>query len=212
MFLDQTRNISLHKIKKFVALDHEEQKIINCTSSRICVNLFPGSEESLHFLRKIQVADNDVLYSSPLHNFVEFKWQKQWLLIIAYSSIYVTYFIVHSIWTSNYLESQRYINAIQTINWVLLSFEGYQAFCVGPINHFGTIWNWVDLSGHVCLIAYCNMHETRHLETGWTIKQGSHERRFMTFLITWGTLALLLRGIDQLNIFKATRVMMTMMS
>lgn len=134
-------------------------------------------------------------------------------LIILYSSIYVSYFVVHSIWASNYLDSHDFIRAIQTINWVLLVFEFYQAFCVGFYNHFRVAWNWVDLTGHICLISYCNLHHENHVddERKWLVEIGSHDRRWMTFLITWGSLALLLRGVDQLNIFQATRVMINMM-
>lgn len=125
----------------------------------------------------------------------------------------MSYFIVHSIWTSKYLQSSAYTQAIQTINWVLLVFEFYQAFCVGPVDHFKNLWNWGDLSGHVCIIAYANIYDKEYTpEKGWKIEQHTSMRSFTTFLITWGTLILLLRGIDQLNIFKATRVMMTMMS
>lgn len=74
MFVDETRNISMKKIETYVNLNHDEQKIVECTSSRIALNLFPGSEESLHFLRNLQEADNDVLYSSPLQNFIDYKW------------------------------------------------------------------------------------------------------------------------------------------
>lgn len=74
MFTDETRNISLHSIQKYVEVDHSEQKIIQCEASRIALNLTAGSDESLYFLRMVQEADNDALYSSPLSHFIDYKW------------------------------------------------------------------------------------------------------------------------------------------
>ena len=214
LYTDETRNISKYRVEGFVNENHDKQKLITCTSSRISINFFPGSNDSLFFLRQIQIADNDVLYSSALHYFVDYKWNKERYLIIAYSSIYVGYFIFHSIWIAQNFYNEKFIDAVNIINWILLGFEFYQAAAVGLINHFSHLWNWMDLSGNICLIGYCFMFRN-HYDFGdkkFDMEVGDSHRRFMTFLITWGSIAMLLRGIDQLNIFEKTRVMMTMMS
>jgi hypothetical protein len=51
MYTDVTRNISNYKIERHVNTKHDKQKMILCTSSRISINFFPGSNESLFFLR-----------------------------------------------------------------------------------------------------------------------------------------------------------------
>ena len=51
MFEDETRNISTNQVQKYVNMNHDKQKIITCTSSRISINFFLGSNDSLFFLR-----------------------------------------------------------------------------------------------------------------------------------------------------------------
>lgn len=163
MFTDETRNISMHSIQKYVDVDHSEQKIIQCEASRIALNLTAGSNESLYFLRMVQEADNDALYSSPLSHFIDYKWQKQWWLILLYSSIYFTYFVVHSVFIADKWDDHTFVQGILYFNVGLLLFEIYQSICVGAVIHFMEIWNWFDLIGNLCMITWCSRHlDTNH--------------------------------------------------
>jgi hypothetical protein len=90
------------------------------------------------------------------------------------------------------------VDTVNIINWILLAFEFYQASCVGLIKHFSSIWNWIDVSGNLCLIIYC-FEFYKHYKgekDGFDMEVGDSHRREMTLLITWGSIMMLLRGID----------------
>lgn len=205
MFQDENRHIHLDMLKQYVDFDDSCNKIIECACSRIALNLEPGSSDSLDFLNLIRDANDDVLYSSPLEQFVQYKWNTQFRGIFLYSSIYVGYIAVHSAFVISYFDNSKWVTFILLLNCALFFFEVYQIACQGFSDYMRQLWNYVDVLGNVCLILYCSFWRKYKDDV-----EGDWGRSFQTSVLFIGTMAMTLRAINQLKIVSQTRTLINM--
>lgn len=78
------------RLEDFINFKSNKKRLIDCTHSRIALNLLGGSNASMEFLKHIEDTKDDFLYS-PLSMIIDYKWKNQFGSILLYNSIYVFY-------------------------------------------------------------------------------------------------------------------------
>jgi len=126
MFLDGARQLHTDLLSKHVDFESTKGKLIECHSSRIALNLHPGSRESTKFLEQLLDADEAALSSSSLHQFIEFKWDKinESNQALVLPCLYILAAVVHSV-----LIQSEHNTALVFLHLASLGFEIFQIIC-----------------------------------------------------------------------------------
>jgi len=142
------------RLEDFINFKSSKKRLIECTHSRIALNMLGGSKESMNFLKHIEDTKDDFLYS-PLSTIIDYKWNNQFGSILIYNSIYVFYLFFQTMYITMFFEKNWAIFNLLTINFGLFCFEAYQFYLEGCSRYMFQIANYFDLGACISMISYC---------------------------------------------------------
>ena len=186
------------RLEDFINFKSSKKRLIDCSHSRIALNMLGGSKESLNFLKHIEETKDDFLYS-PLSQIIDYKWNNQFASILIYNSIYVLYLVFQTMYITMFFEQKWAIFNLLTINFGLFCFESYQFYLEG-LRYMLQISNYFDIGACVSMITYCILC----LKTG--------KRNAQEVLLVTATSMYVIRGLLALKVFKPSRNMVYMTS
>ena len=76
LFISEDSYLYETLLEEYIDFDVMHKKPFKCVTSRVDLSLTPGSSGSMMFLKLIEEAEDEIIYRSDLHFFVDYKWEK----------------------------------------------------------------------------------------------------------------------------------------
>ncbi|CAG9329793.1 unnamed protein product [Blepharisma stoltei] len=183
--------------KKIKFSSDQEGKDVMYLNSLVRLDLTTGSKESLAFLDSLGKCPNGNILKTPIIQFIlNEKWRKLSWLIYFQASIYISYLVLLSIYTTLYEGDSYYVMIPFGMSCILTLYELYQ-INVGGIYYWQDFWNWVDLLRIILFVAYVSI-----ISSG--TDNYSHFLLGAIISLSW------FRGTLYFNIFKPTRYLINL--
>jgi WD40 repeat protein len=177
-----------------LAIQENEEVLVEFKTSFFNLNFESGSYESLNFLTSIQECTyRNILTSDFISSLIEMKWDSIWIYVLIQSLFYwlnlavLTYLLLNS---SSFLALVSFL----VLNSLFLNYEIFQIICMRS-EYFKDAWNYLDIVRLVAgfswaILGYYNIS---YMPLSWVIT-----------LIFW------IRGLTYFRTFRYTRFFVRM--
>ncbi|CAG9330473.1 unnamed protein product [Blepharisma stoltei] len=170
-----------------------EGKSVKYFISTVCVNMAPGSKESIAFLRSIWKCSNEEIFRTKyVKNLLHYKWNQLWWIKVIEASIYAIYMGYLIAYAINFPGYGAEAVPLFIINLVLVGIVIYRVLTGGTVV-LESGWDLIDLLRFACLIIYVLFI--------WFDCWQSNNNYLFTLLIFLS----FIRGISYFRIFEETR-------